>query len=554
MRIALFGMTSGLVLCCAVITIAQTSTPRDVVAPARADASRIVGIVVDADTRRPLRRAAVVLKPGGNGTSRWTLTDVEGRWAFDAVAAGSYEIIATCDGYVTQSVGQKTTFGPPGNVSISSGRSPEPITVSLRHGAVVVGHVTDERGEPIASALVQAWRLQFVNGQRQLVELGTGLGALGTGGLTDDRGEYRMFGIPPGSYYFSVWLGTPSPGGQSDDPHGYPRTYYPGTASVLDAKAVRVTATADATVNIPVIPTSLVTVTGAVINASGDPVSADLSLTPSAPGRAIEAATLHPVSGPYGTFTFHSVPQGEYLLHVRVNARNAFPEFAEMPLTVGQQDIRDLLLSTLPGGSISGGITAESGDGGAELNGMLVVARALNTAGFGVDGLARPNAVGAFTIPSLLGPQVIRLDSLPDGVWLKQVTLNGKDVTDSGVDVQSGLQTTVRVVVTGHMGAVNGRVVDSAGALISDYTVVAFADDEAKWGPGSRVVVAATPAADGTFQVRGLPDGNYVVIAVSPLDSGDEMDPDRLRLWRDSGTRIAIANGDSRTLTLVLAR
>ena len=57
----------------------------------------------------------------------------------------------------------------------------------------------DEDGEPLPRALVTVQRYQYVRGERQLTPAG--------GDQTDDRGQYRVFGLPPGDYYVSATAG-----------------------------------------------------------------------------------------------------------------------------------------------------------------------------------------------------------------------------------------------------------------------------------------------------------------------------------------------------------
>ena len=63
----------------------------------------LTGRVVDAATHSPISGAVVLLAPAGGAAPRMTRTDVEGRWAFDSVAAGSYEVQARLPGYAPRS-------------------------------------------------------------------------------------------------------------------------------------------------------------------------------------------------------------------------------------------------------------------------------------------------------------------------------------------------------------------------------------------------------------------------------------------------------------------
>ena len=64
---------------------------------------------------------------------------------------------------------------------------------------MLAGRVVDELGEAVAEAEVTAMRMQFTNGKRRLVPSGRN-------GTTNDLGQFRIYGLPPGEYYVSATL------------------------------------------------------------------------------------------------------------------------------------------------------------------------------------------------------------------------------------------------------------------------------------------------------------------------------------------------------------
>src|SRR4029079_8964196 len=70
------------------------------------------------------------------------------------------------------------------------------VDLRLVRGGVVTGRIGDEDGEPLTRALVTVQRYQYLRGERQLQPAG--------GDQTDDRGQYRVFGLRPGDYYISA--------------------------------------------------------------------------------------------------------------------------------------------------------------------------------------------------------------------------------------------------------------------------------------------------------------------------------------------------------------
>src|SRR5262249_62246509 len=63
-------------------------------------------------------------------------------------------------------------------------------------GSVIGGHVLDEDGEAMPGVMVRVMRYQYLQGERRLVPAG--------GGQTDDKGQYRVWGLMPGDYYVNA--------------------------------------------------------------------------------------------------------------------------------------------------------------------------------------------------------------------------------------------------------------------------------------------------------------------------------------------------------------
>jgi hypothetical protein len=567
----MLAITRALVVATAVMAVlsAQRGGPpvpaRDASgAPSEAGSSRISGRVTAGDTSRPLHRAIVTLDTGNLQTRRWTSTDAEGQWAFERVTLGEYTIIASRDGYVTWSYGQKGAYGSPTKLKVAASQVVENIDFALPRGGVITGTIVDETGEPIGGALVQPMRLQFVDGVQQLVAVQSGIQSLGFGGLTDDQGNFRIFGLAPGTYYLSVAV-TAGGVGRSDDRTAYAVTYYPGTSSIADARSVSVASGTTASANFAAVPIALATVAGRVVGSTSQPYPgptyANVGLAVVAPGHAVQSTSrLSTRTDARGMFVITGVPPGDYYLEARgVSPDTRAQEFAGTRLTVAGRDLASLALMTAPMASATGTFVLD--DTSAQLPNDFYV-QALPTdlfrmgSGGGMAGApqGRPNGAGIFTLAGLAGREVIRVSSLFPGWWLKSVTIDGRDVTDSGYDFASGETVSgIHVAVTRRMASITGTVREKDGKPASDCSVVAFARDDARWGPRTRYVSAATAKDDGTFEIDGLPAGDYMVVAVAPLDQGEELDASRLSSWRALGSPIALGDGETRSTNLTIA-
>jgi len=147
----------------------SAQTPRD---PSNATTSpiTIAGRVVEDQSGQPIRNARVALSPVPRIGPAVTLTDGEGRFVF-SVPPWTYTIAASKTGYtLSRTRGAETTAAE----------------LRLRRGAVIAGRAVDEFGEPVIAGRVTA-------------ELWMGRNSTRAGETeTDDRGEYRLSGLPAG--------------------------------------------------------------------------------------------------------------------------------------------------------------------------------------------------------------------------------------------------------------------------------------------------------------------------------------------------------------------
>ncbi len=240
--------------------------------------ARLGGRVVAADTNKALARAIVQLASAGADEPRWVWTDADGRWQFSRVPAGRHTLVISKTGYVTLRYGQLRPFEPGKPIVVGDGQVLDRLDVALPKGAAIAGRISDEHGGPMAGAVVAAMRYRYADGQRRLTSVTEGLFSFFTGGaaITDDLGQYRLHGLSPGDYYVVVGLGPSAiPEGQADDGVGYAPSFYAGTTSLAQAERVTLGVGQDAqNISFAVAPIRFATVSGTVVNSSGQPVQA----------------------------------------------------------------------------------------------------------------------------------------------------------------------------------------------------------------------------------------------------------------------------------------
>src|SRR5215471_9878565 len=158
--------------------------------------SAVRGRIVAGETGTPVRRAQVRIS-GPDIGSKTALTDNQGRYEFRDLPAGRFNVSVSKSGYVTMQYGQNRPFEPGKPIDLVDTQVMEKLDVALPRGGVIAGRVGDEAGEAVAEADVTAMRMQFQNGKRRLVPTGRNA-------QTNDLGQFRIYGLPPGEYYVSA--------------------------------------------------------------------------------------------------------------------------------------------------------------------------------------------------------------------------------------------------------------------------------------------------------------------------------------------------------------
>jgi hypothetical protein len=514
--------------------------------------------VLTADTGTPLRRAQITIAAPELGVRLVTDTDGEGRYEVTELPAGRYTATAAKGGFVTLQYGQRRPFEPGRPLALSGGQLLERVDFALPRGGVIAGRITDEFGEPITGVQVEAYRYQYgPGGERSLANSG-GFGLA----LTDDLGQFRVFGLMPGEYVldavprtrFDDAAGTARAAGD-----GFAPTYYPGTANAADAQTIAVGLGQEVVLNFSLLASRLSRVAGIAVDSQGRPAaSAAITL------RSIRGGQEFTRSGGQvsadGTFTLRNVPPGEHAIDIELKSSTVdrSTEFGSSPVSIVGEDVNGLRITTAQGVTVRGIAVFE---GSAPRTGRTAPLRILAVAArrqapVMVDsdndnGLVR--ADGTFELKGLAGVILFRATTPP--LWtIKSVLLDGGDITDRPMELR-GTKTIagVRVVFSDRLTEISGTVTGNRGELIKEGVVVVHPVDEKEGMIATRYVRTARPDQDGAFQIRGLPPGRYFVAAVGTLEQGREWDPEFLKRFRDIARTVTLAEGQTVPLSLTVA-
>jgi protocatechuate 3,4-dioxygenase beta subunit len=534
-----------------------------------------------------VRHARVTLN-GDSTTGLTTVTDDRGRFAFSQLRAGRFTLSAAKDGWVTTAYGAKRALHPGTAVVVASGQRVD-LRIQLVHGAVITGVVLDHTGQPSVGTTVRAMRYAMRNGERRLLPLRSSV-------ATDDRGEYRIYGLPPGDYVVGAswrpgFLGTQGNELQlttdldvrdaragdrtaaPPQPIALASTFYPGTvvpaqAAVVSIKSGEERGGVDFTLQ--VVPTAHIDGSVLLPGAGPMPPGIKVSLMASGqlafPGVPFDGYRTAVVT-PDATFSFADISPGRYTLLARATLPAAVlgagapggpPQivWATADLSVDGDNLSGLILTLAPGMTIEGRVRfdGKSLTPPADLQSVKVTLQPVQSADAVTltPSAAKVDADGRFVLTGVVPGRYRLVGSLPSGTaavgWgLQSAGVNGRDALDVPFDVQPNQNVTDAVVTfSDHVSRLEGHLQNAAGGAAPSYTIVVFPANQALWVPQSRRIQSARPSVDGAFAFANLPAGEYRLAAVDDIEPGQWDDPAVLQQLLPMSMAVSVGEGEKK--------
>lgn len=564
----------------ALILALQAGAPRDPRAAAVGTAV-LTGTVISADAEaRPVRRARVACSAPELGAGLTTITDDRGRFTFARLPAGRYTIVVTRDAWVATAYGARAPARTGTAIPLADAQHAD-VVVRMLRGAVITGTLLDESGQPSVNTTVHAMRRMMQNGERRLV-------TFGTASSTDDRGVYRIYGLPPGDYVVGAagragaaatagaelrlttdldvhhaTTASPSTPAPPDRGVAFASTYFPGTPISTQASLVTLRAGEErdgVDFALQMVPTTRIE--GTVSLPEGSAAStAQVTLVASGqtafPGVAFDGLRTTR-AGSDGSFSISGVTPGQYTLLARALAAQIL--WASADVLVDGERISGLSLSLQPGLTLAGRVDFDGARLSRPIDPAAVRVTLQPVQPQGSVGMA-PNAVspdanGRFTITGVAPGQYRLTASLPGlgrpGGWmLRSAMMNGQDTLDLPIALQPN-QIVPEAVVTfsDRSPQVTGVLLNTAGQPASEYTAIIFPVDQTMWLPQARRIQGVRASADGAYALRNLPPGAYFVAAADDLEPDEWFDPVVLQRLVPGATKITIGEGEQKTLEI----
>jgi hypothetical protein len=514
------------------------------------------------DTGKPLRRAQVRLASENDflGTPRTASTSSDGRYEFRDVAPGRYTLRVERSGYLSLTYGQRRPGDQGRPLEIAEKEVVEKADFALPRMSAIGGRVYDDLGEPIAGVTVWVLQARYLQGRRQLV-------ATGANATTDITGRYRLSSLPPGDY--AIMGTTRATWPHENDPKqvfGYATTYFPGTPTAAQAQRIKLGVAQHASgIDFSLVAGRTSTVRGTATSASGLPLGGETVTMireiggPTMWMGSVVAMGSAKVDGD-GGWTLSDIPPGEYRLSIRAAARGSEPaQEGQVTVNVAGADVERVSLVAGAGGTVRGEIVTDDGSPLPPGFDRMQVRPPFNPNARMMLSLlhadnGRVQSDGSFEVQGVLRDTMLSIGPLTGEWTLKSIEVEGRDMADLPLPIEHGKTLSgVRVVLTTRPAIIRGALRDEK-LNAAEGTVIVFAEDTATWREGSRTIRATRLDQRGLFTFKGLPAGDYFLVALDSVQEGQWYDPEFLEGLKDRARRVAIADAESKQVDLVLRK
>ena len=453
------------------------------------------------------------------------LTDTEGRYSV-RVVAGRATVVFGKNLYGVRTL----------TYALMPGQQLQNAVIRLVPTGTISGRVVDSRNMPVMLARIRPFQYRYTARGREIIYL--------PNATTDDRGEFRLPNLHPGSYWLS--LSTQSSA-----------ALYPGVRELPDAEAVSVDPGRETRLKDVVLlsgSTQKGTIEVRLINAPGEGAKNVVynftDATPNYAAPALDGNSIFEVPGERSNApVIRLQPSATHTITEEVSRLGTYSATATWTLPDGMtarstaltafsggKAVLDLIVRT-PEVRLSCLVMLEETDGRSiPLSGVnLAIAGASQAScGTGADGKGafRPLAEGRYHLRLFQG--------IPEDAYVVRATLGGQDALNADFEVAK-TSSTLEVRVRRNAGVIRGAVADRQSRLVHDAFVAAIPDFPA----AQSLYPYSFDRTDqnGVFEIRGLRPGLYKLYSWSVLDESALLNPSFLKTFEGRGTDTRVSDG-----------
>jgi hypothetical protein len=514
--------------------------PQQPVSPPKTTAS-VEGRIVNSVNGGPISHATVLLRSANmpDGSNYAEDSDDNGRFRVDDVAPGEYFLTVQRQGFMLQQPGAHNA--PPPRLKVEIGEHVRDVVLRLAPPGVIAGRILDQEGDPVRGASVSAMQYEYVPGKRELRS--------SRQVQSNDKGEFRLFGLRPGTYYLQASKRNMSPPVPenirgSRPPSGFSETYYPSVTDAARAVPIEVGAGAQVRgIDVRIRHEAVYRAAFKLPSKDGD----------EQPGYSL-AVTRRGTNNYYvfggmnrtkDTIECAGLSPGSYAVVVTQFDRNK-PNYAYREFDVVDQDIDGGALIFLPPADVSGILRLE----GAKPNPFPKFFVNLTT--LGPSMWQTPSAEikqdGPFAVRDV-PPSAYRVEvEQQPGLYIKSIQFADRPLSDHRLDVSNGGSGTLLIVLGADVGQIEGSVKKSNGDPAINTRVSALAYGEHLGNLDySRTVFSDTK---GHFLLKSVPPAEYKVFAWEDVENGAPQDPEFRRPFEKQGVTVKLAPNGHESIEL----
>jgi hypothetical protein len=479
----------------------------------------------------------------GKVLSYTATTRSDGRFQIGNIRPGAdYHLIALSNPqYLPAQYGQRVPTVPGRSITVAPGDQLKDLRIEMTRGATIAGQVVDSRGQGMRNIQVELRRPWYLEGWRLLAEwtelVGRlqGVGKTNRAGLarTNARGEFVFSGLAPAQYYVRTSF--------ADESNLKPINLR--AAEVVDD--VRIVAPAPG-------PRW---VTGSVRDTDGSPLRFGRIFAfrrDVAPVYQRTRVSAVPIQN--GQFELQLPGPGKYVLTAMISDDPSEPR-GRREIEVRDVDLRDVRLTLSNPFDIVGAVVFEGVMPPASGSEVLALSLYPMTADLAAPRTVRlPKANGTFfleevmagdyrveVLPVLTVPPGSLLPAAFENVFVKSVTLDGKDLLNEGLRLEAAPRRDLQIVISANGGVIEGRVVD-AGAITRANVKTVAVPSSPRRSRGDLYKFVSTDD-EGRFKLTGLAPGEYKVFAFERVEEGAWQDPEFIRLFEGRGVAVRVEQG-----------
>jgi hypothetical protein len=507
----------------------------------------VEGSVVNKLTGAPLKAAHVIYNradTGGASSPISTDTDSQGHFTLQ-VSPGSYRLWVERSGFARQVYGALSPAGEGATLTLAAGQQLRQLTFRITPLGAISGRVLDEDGDPVQGVGIQVLRFDYATGHRQLISM--------AGASSNDRGEYRVFGLPAGRYLLlasppGAPMSHPLEGGAlvAEAQEAYATLYYPGVPEV-DAASPVVLAEGgefnDADFHLRRI--RAITLRGRVISPLGSLAGSQLQVV-LAHNEKDAASFIDRVSAAVdqstGRFEIHGVSPGSYLL-VGSQLSAGRPFAGRVPVEVSATaPAEEITLALSPALDIPGMVEWENASrGGAP----KVIVRLTPSEGLapGPEPRSWIASDGSIRLTGVTpGFWTLTVDAMAKDLWIRKATFAGNEISSGELHIREGARGQLRIVLSSEGAQISGTVTASGQPSRATVVLAPAAPEQRGYSHLYRIT---NSSERGLFTLKGVQPGVYKLFAFQEIAPFQWFDPEQMKLVEGLAEEISVTQGET---------